>query len=84
MQLSSADDTIYFLEIHVFFAHKTLKKTPSKINIHFFTYCLSFPNGPNRRIIVPKASAFSSKSTYFYARSSYWKIVKRKGFTFTK
>jgi hypothetical protein len=42
-----------------FFALKKLIKPPSKLaqnnsNPLFFPYCLSCPNGPNRRIHAPK------------------------------
>ena len=59
MQLISADATIYFLKIQFFFAHKKLKKQPSKVaqknsDPLFVPYCQLSPNGPNRRIHVPK------------------------------
>ena len=58
MELFSADATIYKKECKSFFAHKKLKKSPSKVaqknsNPLFSPYCLSCPNGTNRRIHVP-------------------------------
>ena len=57
MQFFSVNATIF--KKKVFFPHKKLKKPPSKVaqknsNPLFFPYCLSCPNGPNRRIHVPK------------------------------
>ena len=48
-----------FFKFKFFFAHKKLKKPPSKVaqnssNPLFFPYCPDCPNGPNRRIPVPK------------------------------
>ena len=43
-------------KIKIFNAHKNLKKPPSKVvqkNSNCFLYCLSCPNGPDRRIHVP-------------------------------
>ena len=57
MQLFSVDPTIF--KKKKIFAHKKLKKPASKIalknsNPPFFLTALSCPNGPNRRIHVPK------------------------------
>ena len=48
-----------FKKFEIFFAHEKLKKPPSKVaqknsNPLFFPYCPDCPNGPNRRIQVPK------------------------------
>ena len=45
-------------DLNLCFALKKLKKTPSKVAQNnsnpLFPYCLSCPNGPNRRIHAPK------------------------------
>ena len=51
--------SIIFFPSKNFFAHKKLKKPPSKVtqknsNSVFFPYCQHSPKGPNRRIHVPK------------------------------
>ena len=56
MQLFSEDATIFKKKKN---AHKKLKKPPSKVaqknsNPLFFLTALSCPNGPDRRIHVPK------------------------------
>ena len=62
MQLFSADATIFSKKIKIFFAHKKLKKKPSKVAqknsnpLFFLTTPLSCPSCPNRRIHVPKCS----------------------------
>ena len=52
MQLFSADPTMFKKKLSCFFAHKKLKKPPSKVaqnsQIHFFfPYCPDCPNGPD-------------------------------------
>jgi hypothetical protein len=56
MQFFSADSTQLKQKK---IAHEKLKKPPSKVaqknsNLLFFPYCQHSPNGPNRRIHVPK------------------------------
>ena len=53
-----------------FFAHKKLKKPPSKVaqnysNPLFFPYCPDCPNGPNRRIPVPKCGLLTNYYIYY-------------------
>ena len=59
MQLFSVDAKMFLKEnLSCFFAHKKLKKPPSKLaqkNLNpLFSYCPDCPNGPNRKIHVPK------------------------------
>ena len=58
MQLFSAVAK-YFLKYFVLFPQKVKKKHPKKLHRNtqiylFFPYCLSFSNGQNKRIYVPK------------------------------
>ena len=51
--------------LNFFFDHQKLKKTPSKVaqnssNPLFFPYCQHSPNGPNRRIHVPKCGLLTN------------------------
>ena len=55
LETASKSDIKWLLQFYFYF----LKKAPSKVaqnnsNPLFFPYCLSCPNGPNRRILVPK------------------------------
>jgi hypothetical protein len=48
-----------------YFANKKLKKTPSKVaqnssNPFIFPYCPDCPNGPTRRIPVPKCGLLTN------------------------
>ena len=59
MQLFSVDAKMFLKEnLSCFFAHKKLKKPPSKLaqkNLNpLFSYCPDCPNSPNIRIFVPK------------------------------
>ena len=61
MQLFSADAT-YLKKIKFSFAHKKLKKPPSKVaqsssNLLFLPYC---PDCPNRRISAPKCGLLNN------------------------
>ena len=62
-----------------FFAHKKLKKTPSKVaqknsNPIFFPYCSDCPNGTNRRIHVLTSNMWLKEQLYielgYYSKNS--------------
>ena len=62
MQLFNANIEMFFFK-PIFFAHKNLKKPPSKVaqkNSNPFPYCPDCPNGPNRRIPVPKCGLLNN------------------------